>query len=93
MAKAGIIIADIALDGFVHARCRFGQPVGSNDNREHPPNHGFDRFFGFNAHAHDFWLHSQAITDAVRPAWPTEASAHLGKFADSQAPGGLPDPG
>lgn len=65
----------------------FGQPVGSNNNREYPPNHGFDRFFGFNAHAHDFWLHSQAITDAVQPAWPTEASAHLGQFADSEAPG------
>lgn len=64
----------------------FGQPVGSNDNREHPTNHGFDRFFGFNAHAHDFWLHSQAITDSVQPPWPTEASAHLGKFADSQSP-------
>ncbi len=67
----------------------FGQPVGSTDNREHPPNHGFDRFFGFNAHAHDFWLHSQAITDTVQPAWPTEASAHLGKFADSEAAGGF----
>jgi arylsulfatase A-like enzyme len=64
----------------------FGQPVGSNNNRDHPTNHGFDRFFGFNAHAHDFWLHSQTITDTVQPAWPTEASAHLGKFADSQSP-------
>lgn len=67
----------------------FGQPVGSTDNREHPTNHGFDQFFGFNAHAHDFWLHSQAITNSVRPAWPTEASAHLGQFADSEALSGF----
>lgn len=67
----------------------FGQPVGSTNNREHPPNHGFDRFFGFNAHAHDFWLHSQTITDSVQPAWPTEASAHLGKLVNTQLPGGF----
>ena len=65
----------------------FGQPVGSIDNREHPTNHGFDQFFGFNAHAHDFWLHSQAITDTVQPAWPTEASAHLGKLVNTELPG------
>lgn len=65
----------------------FGQPVGSINNRDHPTNHGFDKFFGFNAHAHDFWLHSQAITDSVQPAWPTEASAHLGKFINSEVPG------
>lgn len=63
-----------------------GQPAGSNNNREYPPNHGFDHFFGFNAHAHDFLLHSQEITDTVIPAWPTDASAHLGKFADSEVP-------
>ncbi|BDS06308.1 arylsulfatase [Oceaniferula spumae] len=63
----------------------FGQPAGSNNNRENPTNHGFDQFFGFNAHAHDFYLHSQEITDTVKPKWPTDASAHLGKFADSQS--------
>ena len=67
----------------------FGQPVGSIDNRDHPINHGFERFFGFNAHAHDFWLSSQTITDTVQPAWPTEASAHLGKYINSEVPGGF----
>ncbi len=65
----------------------FGQPTGSINNRDHPTNHGFDRFFGFNAHAHDFFLHSQAITNSVTPAWPTDASAHLGKFINTQLPG------
>ncbi len=65
----------------------FGQPVGSIDNRDHPTHHGFDRFFGFNAHAHDFWLSSQSITDKVRPAWPTESSAHLGKYVNTLLPG------
>jgi len=67
----------------------FGQATGSTNNRDHPPNHGFDRFFGFNAHAHDFFLHSQAITNSVQPAWPTDASAHLGKFLNNQLPGGF----
>jgi arylsulfatase A-like enzyme len=65
-----------------------------NTGRGYPPNHGFDSFFGFSAHAHDFWLHSQAITDTTSPAWPGEASAHLGKYLSSTAPGGyetLPD--
>jgi arylsulfatase A-like enzyme len=65
-----------------------------NTGRGYPPNHGFDRFFGFSAHAHDYWLHSQAITDATSPAWPGEASAHLGKYLSSTAPSGyetLPD--
>lgn len=64
----------------------FGQPTGSNDNREYPINHGFDQFFGFTAHAHDFWLHSQEATQSVSPPWPTDASAHLGKFANSEKP-------
>jgi hypothetical protein len=67
----------------------FGQPTGSTNNREMPTHHGFDSFFGFNAHAHDFYLHSQAITDTVKPAWPTDASAHLGKFVSTTAPGGF----
>lgn len=65
----------------------FGQPVGTINNREQPTNHGFDQFFGFSAHAHDFYLHSPEITDSVVPAWPTEASAHLGQFENSQVPG------
>lgn len=65
----------------------FGQPTGSINNRDHPTNHGFDSFFGFNAHAHDFWLSSQSITDSVIPPWPTEASAHLGQYINSELPG------
>lgn len=65
----------------------FGQATGSINNRDHPTNHGFDSFFGFNAHAHDFWLSSQDITDSVRPAWPTDASAHLGKYINTELPG------
>ncbi len=58
------------------------RPVG----REYPPAHGFDQFFGFSAHAHDFFLHSQEITDTTIPAWPGEASAHLGQFLNSETP-------
>jgi arylsulfatase A-like enzyme len=65
-----------------------------NTGRGYPPNHGFDSFFGFSAHAHDYLLHSQNITDTTQPAWPGEASAHLGKFLSSSDPSGfetLPD--
>ncbi|MDQ8191557.1 sulfatase-like hydrolase/transferase [Roseibacillus persicicus] len=64
----------------------FGQNLFFPTGREYPGNHGFDEFFGFNAHAHDFFLHSQAITDSSIPAWPGEASAHLGQFLNSEAP-------
>lgn len=58
------------------------RPIG----REYPPAHGFDQFFGFSAHAHDFYLHSQRITDRTFPAWPGEDSAHLGQFLNSETP-------
>lgn len=59
--------------------------VGKNDygdyankltQHENPANHGYDTFLGFTAHAHDFWLHSQATADATPD--PDGHSAHLG---------------
>ncbi|WP_020570933.1 sulfatase family protein [Neolewinella persica] len=43
------------------------------DKREYPTRHGYDEFLGFNAHAHDFWLHSKAIQDRTPDPYGTSA--------------------
>jgi arylsulfatase A-like enzyme len=52
------------------------------DVREHPNNHGYDEFLGFNAHAHDYWLSSAEIRD--RTPDPYNPSAHLGPLMHNQ---------
>ncbi len=54
----------------------YGSNFHKIDVREHPLNHGFDYFLGFNAHAHDYWLMSEDM--AKRTPDPNGASAHLG---------------
>jgi len=52
------------------------------EEREHPLNHGYDYFLGFNAHAHDYWLTSQEIAD--RTPDPNGSSAHLGPLMENK---------
>lgn len=71
--------------------------LGKNDHgkgffvtntREHPLNHGFQSFFGFSAHAHDFYLHSEDIRNR---AIGTTDSAHLGPLISNNGREALPD--
>ncbi|MGJ8592783.1 MAG: sulfatase family protein [Aquaticitalea sp.] len=50
-----------------------GRNFHKNDVREYPLNHGFDEFLGFSAHAHDYWLNSQAIKDRTPDPFGTSA--------------------
>jgi len=47
-----------------------------DDEAALPLNLGYDEFLGFNRHAHDYWLHSQAAYDNTPD--PEGDSAHLG---------------
>lgn len=53
-----------------------GRNFHRNDVREYPLKHGYDEFLGFSAHAHDYWLLSQAIKDKTLD--PEGTSAVLG---------------
>ena len=41
--------------------------------REYPLRHGYDEFLGFNAHAHDYWLHGTSIRDRTMDPYGTSA--------------------
>lgn len=71
-----------------YATARIGKnDLGRNfhdnfDKREYPLRHGYDEFLGFNAHAHDFWLHSKEIRD--RTPDPSGTSAVLGPLLQNE---------
>lgn len=71
-----------------YATARIGKnDLGQNfhakfDKREYPLRHGYDEFLGFNAHAHDFWLHSAEIRD--RTPDPSGTSAVLGPLLHNE---------
>ncbi|GJM36581.1 MAG: arylsulfatase [Saprospiraceae bacterium] len=50
-----------------------GRNFHRNDVREYPLHHGYDEFLGFSAHAHDYWLNSQAIKDRTPDPFGTSA--------------------
>jgi len=50
-----------------------GRNFHKNDVREYPLKHGYDEFLGFSAHAHDYWLNSQAIKDRTPDPYGTSA--------------------
>jgi arylsulfatase A-like enzyme len=50
--------------------------------REYPLNHGYDRFLGFSAHAHDYWLLSEEM--AERTPDPDGTSANLGPLMQDE---------
>ena len=62
-----------------YATARIGKnDLGRNfhakfDKREYPLRHGYDEFLGFNAHAHDFWLHSEAMRGRTPDPYGTSA--------------------
>lgn len=56
----------------------FGTGFHDMNARTYPGEHGYDRFLGFSAHAHDFFLHSAAIA-ALTPD-PNGTLTHLGPF-------------
>lgn len=62
-----------------YATARIGKnDLGRNfhkayDKREYPTRHGYDEFLGFNAHAHDFWLHSSEMRDRTPDPYGTSA--------------------
>ena len=62
-----------------YATARIGKnDLGRNfhakyDKREYPLQHGYDEFLGFNAHAHDFWLHSTEMRDRTPDPYGTSA--------------------
>lgn len=65
--------------GYVTARIGkndLGRNFHRNDKREYPLKHGYDEFLGFNAHAHDYWISSQAMKDKTPD--PEGTSAALG---------------
>ncbi|MGB3798946.1 MAG: sulfatase-like hydrolase/transferase [Lewinella sp.] len=72
-----------------YATARIGKnDLGRNfhakyDKREYPLRHGYDEFLGFNAHAHDFWLHGTAIRD--RTPDPSGTSAVLGPLLHNES--------
>lgn len=68
----------------------YGKGFFSITTREHPLKHGFDSFFGFSAHAHDYYLHSQDIASRTTPG-PNDGSAHLGPFISNNAWEAIPD--
>lgn len=59
-----------------------GRKFHRNDVREYPLHHGYDEFLGFSAHAHDYWLNSQAIKDITPDPYGT--SALLGPLMHNQ---------
>ncbi|NJC28033.1 sulfatase family protein [Neolewinella antarctica] len=71
-----------------YATARIGKnDLGRNfhaafDKREYPLRHGYDEFLGFNAHAHDFWLHSAEMRD--RTPDPSGTSAVLGPLLHNE---------
>ncbi|OAV44932.1 sulfatase [Lewinella sp. 4G2] len=71
-----------------YATARIGKnDLGRNfhakfDKREYPLRHGYDEFLGFNAHAHDFWLHSEEVRD--RTPDPSGTSAVLGPLLHNE---------
>ena len=50
-----------------------GQKFHRNDVREYPLHHGYDEFLGFSAHAHDYWLSSDAIKKITPDPFGTSA--------------------
>ena len=76
------------LRGAGYATARIGKnDLGRNfhakfDKREYPLRHGYDEFLGFNAHAHDFWLHSAEMRD--RTPDPSGTSAVLGPLLHNE---------
>lgn len=66
----------------------YGKGFFTTTTREHPLRHGFDSFFGFSAHAHDYYLHSQ---DIANRAIGTNDSAHLGPLISNNGRLPLPD--
>ncbi|WP_235299393.1 sulfatase family protein [Portibacter marinus] len=62
-----------------YATARIGKSdLGRNfhakyDKREYPLRHGYEEFLGFNAHAHDFWLHSTSMRERTPDPYGTSA--------------------
>lgn len=61
----------------------YGTGYHSLEPREYPLNHGFDEFFGFSSHAHDYFLLSEDIEK--RTPDPYGHSAALGMLMHNQA--------
>lgn len=50
-----------------------GKGFHKNNVREYPLRHGYDEFLGFSAHAHDYWLSSDAIKKRTPDPYATSA--------------------
>ena len=75
------------MKGAGYATCKigksdFGKDYRMVDVKEHPSNHGFDYFFGFTSHAHDFFLLSKEIEDKTPD--PHGNSAAMGQLFENK---------
>jgi arylsulfatase A-like enzyme len=66
----------------------FGLHV-SKDDRRYPMNHGYDRHLGFEAHAHDFYLHTRDIEQRAKD--PHGPSANVGPLDVDRGQQDFPD--
>lgn len=61
----------------------FGRAYHSQEGREYPLNHGYDEFFGFSSHAHDYFALSEQIERATPD--PHGHSASLGPLFENRS--------